>query len=246
MIKRLFNLSLRATEGFINSILALMNVPLRCPSYTRISRRAKNVDVSIKMSAKGEIRHLTIDATGLKVFGEGEWKAKKHGAEKRRLWRKLHLAVDVDTHQVICAKLSLSTVTDGEALPELLKKTHHKIQSISGDGAYDTRLCYQAIRRKKAKPLILPRSRAAYWEDGHPRNQTVACQHIYGSNEHWKKTSGYHFRSISETAMSRYKRLLGSGLSLRDYDAQVDGAYAVIRVLNKLSSIAMQQTTKVA
>lgn len=144
------------------------------------------------------------------MFGEGEWKAKKHGAEKRRLWRKLHLAVDADTHQVVSAELSLSTVTDGEVLPELLKNTQRKIQSISGDGAYDTWLCYQAIKRKKAQPLIPPRSGAVYWEDGHPRNQAVACQRIYGSNERWKKASGYHSRSISETAMSRYKRLLGS------------------------------------
>lgn len=59
----------------------------------------------------------------LKVFGEDEWKAENHGAEKRRLWRKLHLAVNVDTHQVISAELSLSTFTGGEFLPELLKKT---------------------------------------------------------------------------------------------------------------------------
>ncbi len=65
------------------------------------------------MPARGEIRHLAIDVTGLKVFGEGEWTMKKHGKEQRRVWRKLHLAVDADTHQIICAELSLSTVTDG-------------------------------------------------------------------------------------------------------------------------------------
>ncbi|PQJ44596.1 hypothetical protein BTO01_29165 [Vibrio jasicida] len=99
MIKRLFNLSLLAIEDFINSILALMKVSLQHPSYTRLSRRVKDVDVSIKVPIRGEIRHLAIDATGLKVFCKGEWKAKKHGAEKRCLWRKLHLAVDADTHQ---------------------------------------------------------------------------------------------------------------------------------------------------
>ncbi|WP_373689581.1 transposase [Photobacterium pectinilyticum] len=122
---------------------------------------------------RGEIRHLAIDATGLKVLGEDEWKAKKHGAEKRLLWRKLHLAVDADTHQVISAELSLSTVTDDEVLPELLKKTHRKIQSISGEGAYDTRLCYQAIKRKQARPLIPPKSGAAYWEEGTRENKLL-------------------------------------------------------------------------
>ncbi|MBE4517200.1 transposase, partial [Vibrio parahaemolyticus] len=85
-------------------------------------------------------------ATGLKVYGEGEWKVKKHGADgKRRVWRKLHLAVDTNTHEIIAVELSLSNVSDGEALPNLLKQTRRRINEISGDGAYDTRLCYEAI-----------------------------------------------------------------------------------------------------
>ncbi len=244
MVKRLFNLSLRAVQGFMNSVFSLMKVPLTCPNYSSISKRAKTVDISIKMPARGEIRHLAIDATGLKVFGEGEWKMKKHGKEQRRVWRKLHLAVDADTHQIICAELSLSTVTDGEVMPTLLNQTYRKIKSISGDGAYDTRLCYQAIQRKKAQPLIPPRAGAAYWEQGHPRNVAVANQRIHGSNEHWKKASGYHSRSISETAMSRYKRLLGSVLSLRDYNAQVGEALAAVRALNKLTGLGMPKTHK--
>ncbi len=37
---------------------------------------------------------------------------KKHGAEKRRTWRKLHLAVDVDTHEAVSAQVSLVNVGD--------------------------------------------------------------------------------------------------------------------------------------
>ena len=245
MVKRVFNLSLRALQGFMDSVFKLMKVPLRCPNYSSISKRAKTVDISIKMPARGEIRHLAIDATGLKVFGEGEWKMKKHGKEKRRVWRKLHLGVDADTHQIICAELSLSTVTDGEVMPTLLKQTHRKIKAISGDGAYDTRLCYQAIASKKSEPLIPPRAGAAYWEDGHPRNRGVANQRIHGSNKHWKDISGYHARSISETAMSRYKRLFGQALSLRDYNAQVGEALAGIRAMNKLTGLGMPETYRI-
>nr|CAC9111949.1 Uncharacterised protein [Citrobacter werkmanii] len=54
-----------------------MNVPLRCPDYSCVSRRAKSVNVSFKTFTRGEIAHLVIDSTGLKVFGEGEWKVKK-------------------------------------------------------------------------------------------------------------------------------------------------------------------------
>ncbi len=119
VIKRVFRLTLRAAQGFIDSIFALMNVPLRCPDYTSVSKRAKSVNVSFKTSTRGEIAHLVIDSTGLKVFGEGEWKVRKHGKERRRIWRKLHLAVDSNTHEVVCADLSLNNVTDSEAFRAL-------------------------------------------------------------------------------------------------------------------------------
>nr|AKN39538.1 Mobile element protein [Vibrio splendidus]AKN40237.1 Mobile element protein [Vibrio tasmaniensis] len=107
MIKGIFSLPLRALQGFIDSIFELIDVPLSSPDYTCISKRSKTVQVKYRNKSRGAIRHIAIDSTGLKVFGEGEWKVKKHGAEKRRNWRKLHLAVDVDTHETISAEVSL-------------------------------------------------------------------------------------------------------------------------------------------
>ncbi|WP_412500261.1 IS5 family transposase [Shewanella chilikensis] len=243
MVKRVFSMPLRALQGFINSVFLLARVPLACPYYTCISKRAKSVEVLFKCPTRGPIQHLAIDATGLKVYGEGEWKVKKHGTDgKRRVWRKLHLAVDTSTHEIIAAELSLSNVTDAEAFPALLKQTRRKIIEISGDGAYDTRACYEAIRIKRATPLIPPREGAALWEIGHPRNIAVACQKLYGSNTHWKKRFCYHLRSLSETGMFRFKQLLGGTLTLRNYNAQVGETYAMVKALNKITGIGMPQT----
>jgi hypothetical protein len=167
MVKRVFSMPLRALQGFLDSVFKLANIPLVCPHYTCISRRAKEVEVSFKTKTRGAIQHLAIDATGLKVYGEGEWKVKKHGTDgKRRVWRKLHLAVDTNTHEIVAAELSLSNVTDAEVLPNLLKQTRRRIIEISGDGAYDTRNCHDAIRIKRAVPLIPPRGGAAFWAHG--------------------------------------------------------------------------------
>ncbi|GAJ73418.1 LOW QUALITY PROTEIN: mobile element protein [Vibrio sp. JCM 18904] len=236
-------MSLRALQGFIDSVFSLANVPIVCPHYSCISRRAKQVEVSFKPKTKGAIQHLAIDATGLKVYGEGEWKVKKHGTDvKRRVWRKLHLAVDTSTHEIVAAELSLSNVTDAEVLPSLLKQTRRRIIEISGDGAYDTRDCHDAIRFKRAVPLIPPREGgAAFWENGHPRNLAVGCQKLYVSNN-WKKRYGYHKRSLSETAMYRVKQLLGGRLSLRNYNAQVGETYVMIKALNKLTGLGMPET----
>ncbi len=154
-----------------------------------------------------------------------EWQQNKQGKrgtdEKRRILRKIHIAVDTSTHKVIAAELSLSNVTDAEVLPNLLKQIGRKTIEISRDGAYDTRDCHDAIRVKRAVALIPPREGATFWEQGHPRNLAVGCQKLYGSNKRWKQRYGYHKRSLSETAMYREKQLLGGKLSLRNYNAQV-------------------------
>ena len=219
----------RVLQGFIDFIFSLANVPIVCPHYSCISRRAKQV----KPKTRGAIQHLAIDATGLKVYSEGEWKVKKHGTDgKRRVWRKLHLAVDTSTHEIVAAELSLSNVTNAEVLPNLLKQKRRRIIEISCDGAYDTRDCHNAIRFKRAVPLIPPRERAAFWENGHLKNLAVGCQKLYG----------YHKRSLSETAMYRVKQLLGGRLSLRNYNAQVGETCAMIKALNKLTGLSMPKT----
>ncbi len=135
MLKRIFGLTLRALQGFGDSIVTLIKVPLNCPDDTCISKRAKSGHVPFKTATPGEIAHLVIDSSGLNVLGEGEWKVKKYGQEKRRIWRKLHLAVDTETHEVICADLSLSNVTDTEAFPGLIRQRYRKIKVASADRA---------------------------------------------------------------------------------------------------------------
>ena len=247
VIKRVFRLTLRAAQGFIDSIFTLMNVPLRCPDYTSVSKRAKSVNVSFKTSTRGEIAHLVIDSTGLKVFGEGEWKVRKHGKERRRIWRKLHLAVDSNTHEVVCADLSLNNVTDSEAFPGLIRQTHRKIRAAAADGAYDTRLCHDELRRKKISALIPPRKGAGYWPGEYAdRNRAVAIQRLSGSNARWKWTTEYNRRSIAETAMYRMKQLLGDSLTLRDYDGQVAEAMAMVRALNRMTKAGMPESVRIA
>ncbi len=247
MIKRVFRLTLRAAQGFIDSIFTLMDVPLRCPDYTSVSKRAKSVNVSFKTPTRGEIAHLVIDSTGLKVFGEGEWKVKKHGKERRRIWRKLHLAVDGKIHEIICADLSLNNVTDSEAFPGLIRQTHRKIKAAAADGAYDTRLCHDELRRKKISALIPPRKGAGYWPGEYAdRNRAVANQRLSGSNARWKWATDYNRRSIAETAMYRVKQLFGGSLTLRDYDAQVAEALAMVHALNKMTKAGMPESVRIA
>ncbi len=76
------------------------------------------MNVMFKTKTKGTIQHLAIDLTELKIYGENEWKVKKHGIDgKRQVWRKFHLGVDINTHEIVAAELNALNVTDGEVLP---------------------------------------------------------------------------------------------------------------------------------
>tara|TARA_B100001059_G_scaffold234256_1_gene276337 strand:- start:947 stop:1249 length:303 start_codon:yes stop_codon:yes gene_type:complete len=90
-----------SAAGFLDSVFKLANIPLVCPHYTCISHRSKDVEVSLKTKTRGVIQNLAIDVTGLKVNGEGECKVKKHRTDGiRRVWRKLHFAVDTSPHEI--------------------------------------------------------------------------------------------------------------------------------------------------
>lgn len=231
-------MSLRALEGFTNSVFQLMDVPLTSPSYSCISKRAKTVDIKYRAKSRGPVAHVVIDSTGLKVYGEGEWKTRKHGKEKRRTWRKLHLAVDSNTHEIVSAEVTLVNVADNEVLPTLLNPLRRRIAQVSADGAYDTKACHKLLQRKDCKPTIPPRSNAGYWEDGHPRNEAVKALKT-SQLAQWKQDNDYHQRSLSETAMYRYKQLVSPKLSLRDYNAQVGEALAGVKAINKVIELGM-------
>ncbi|MGL5302209.1 MAG: IS5 family transposase, partial [Aeromonas sp.] len=220
------------------SLFELMNVALCAPDYSCVSKRARTVKVAYRQLPKGRITDLVIDSTGLKVFGEGEWKVRKHGAEKRRIWRKLHLAVDPVTHDIVAAEVSLENVHDAEVLPTLLNPLRRKLGRVYADGAYDSKASHQLIARKGATACIPPRQNARLWEKGHPRNEAVSVMRKEGL-AYRKQISGYHRRSLAETAMYRFKQLMAGQITLRKYNGQVGEVMAYVSAINKLNTLGL-------
>jgi hypothetical protein len=195
-LKQVFRLPLRALQGFAASMNKLAFADLPVPNYTTLCRRARDLDVVLPTLRSGEPLHLVVDSTDLKVFGEGEWKVRKHGYSKRRTWRKVHLAMDANTGQICVALMTHQDVGDGEVLPELLDQipAGTPIDIVGGDGAYDTRQCHAAIAARGATPSIPPRDGAAPWSKRTPgatwRNGAID---VIGqsSRRDWKKGCGY-------------------------------------------------------
>ncbi len=243
MIKVVFKLPYRQTQGFAWSLLRLMDLTaLDVPSYTQLCRRAATLQVEpYQIPQKGSIV-IAIDSTGLKIYGEGEWKVRKHGYSKRRTWRKLHLGVDPKTGFIHCHTLTLNDVDDGSQLEDMLDQVEIEVTDACLDGAYDHEGCWDNLIQKHINPIIPPRDNAVEWyleELGdfpeYPRNAAIARINQIGKKE-WKKEIGYHRRSLSETAMFRYKTIHSNKLYSRIFDKQKIENNIKIKTLNIMTA----------
>lgn len=139
-LKNLFGLALRQTTGLVESVLQLCGLAWSSPDFSTLCRRQRDLDVQIPYTRSKAGLHLLVDSTGIKFLGEGEWKCKKHGAEYRRQWRKLHIGIDADTLQIRAICVTSNNVSDASVLSDLLEQLppDETLQSLIGDGAYDT------------------------------------------------------------------------------------------------------------
>ncbi len=137
MLRAVFRLALRQTEGLLASILQLLGVELPVPDHSAIARRARAVTLpSASRSGAGPI-HLLVDSTGLKLCGSGEWLIEKHGTKRRRSWRALHLGLDAGSGRIVAATLTDRGVDDASQVAPLLDQISEPVATVIGDGAYD-------------------------------------------------------------------------------------------------------------
>ncbi len=240
-ISLVFDLPGRQTQGFLESLFKLMGVELTVPDHSTMSRRLGKISVSLPIINRETARHVVVDSTGIKVYGEGEWKVRQHGYSKRRTWRKLHLGVDETTGEILAGVVSTNNVSDDEAFSDVLDGVEDEIEAVSADGAYDKRKCYDVIEQRGARGNIPPRRDAQYWpEEGqtHQRNQNLPRIEEVGRAE-WKRESGYHRRSLSETTMFRFKVIFSNTCSRRIFDNQAAELLLACAALNRMTHLGM-------
>lgn len=241
-LREVYHLPLRSTQGLVRSVLRLLGADLLAPHYTTLSRRAASLDVQLERLSKGPL-HLAVDSTGVKLYGEGEWKARLYGLEKRRTWRKLHLLLDHTTHECVALSMTDKEILDRRELPGLLCEVEGEVAEVLGDGAYDFQGCYKAIHARGARAVIPPQVRArvrAGAEFG-DRNAAVLRGREVGRDE-WKQEAGYHRRSLAETVMMRFKIIFSDKLKSREWKRQETELRVRCAALNKMTSLGMPQS----
>jgi len=252
MLKAGYGLPYRQTIGFAQSILSLLEADVRVPDYSLLCKRSQDVTVSLSTRPSDEPKHIVLDSTGLKVYGEGEWKGRQYGYSKRRTWRKLHLSVDENTQELQAVVLTEASVDDAEAGKTLLDETPGDIERVGGDGAYDRRKFYEASVARGIPTLLVPPQRhAKIWQHGNTQKAPLARDENLRrirkvGRQQWKKESGYHRRSLAETAVFRFKMIFGNTLSSRTPERQITEARVKASALNRMTQLGMPDSYPLA
>jgi hypothetical protein len=245
-----YHLPLRATVGLVQSLVALLQQPLPVADASTLARRRAHLTVRLPVHPATAPLHLVVDATGLKLYGEGEWKVRQHGWTCHRRWLKVHLAMDVATRELRAVGVSRNDVTDGEMLPLLLAAEPAPLARVIGDGLYDEWRCWNAVATRPERPQAifpLPRprrgpKRARIKQHGNrhapPLDRDAHLRAIRRvGRAQWKRDVGYHQRSLIETEIGRFKGLFGERVSARSLDGRVTEIFLRCAVLNRLTHL---------
>lgn len=212
LIKIHYKMPYRMLEGFARFFFEQFK-KIKIPTYSLTCKRAKGLSKSLPELSSCRPKTIIVDATGIKVQGEGEWKVKVHGKGRPRKWIKLHVAIDERTQEIV-GELSLdATVDDGKAFPKVVRQLRDRPKLVLGDGAYDDREVRDLIREKGGKALIPPPSNAVCHGTDLERDDAIKVIRAFGGDKIaksiWGKLSGYSRRALVETTFSRYKKMFG-------------------------------------
>ncbi|MCO4762552.1 MAG: IS5 family transposase [Myxococcales bacterium] len=249
-LRLVYSLPWRQTEGLLGSVIGLMGLEIGTPDHTTLSRRARSSRIALASPKRSGPLHLVVDATGLKVFGQGEWAAWKHGASNTGPgWRKLHIGVDEDGF-IVAAKLTDASITDAATVPDLLAQLDRPVASFTADGAYDGRPVYEALLAAGSAPRIVspPIRTAKVAGPSEPtltqRNAAIESIGREGRRQ-WKKAAGYHQQARAENGFSRYKRIIGPSLRARCDEGQNMEVKVACVVLNRMSSLGLPDSVAI-
>ena len=246
-IKSVFSLAGRQTQGFIESVFELMQIDLAVPDHSTLSRRLGSLKIELPVKKSGQARHIVVDSTGVKVYGEGEWKTRQHGISKRRTWRKLHLGIDETTGEILSAVVTTNDYHDSQVLEDILDGVESEISQVSADGAYDTKNCHEQIKQRQARATIPPRKNARIQQHGNcqtpplSRDENLRAIRKMGRKK-WKRESGYHHRSLAETTIFRLKCIFGGKLASRQFDNQAVELFLQCSALNRMIQICKPES----
>lgn len=238
MIKIHYKMPYRMLEGFIRFFLGELTSSVKLPTYSLICKRAKKLAVCLPKLSSRQPSTVIVDATGIKIMGEGEWKTKIHGKGRPRKWIKIHIALDGKTQEIVSEIVTEACVDEGKLFPDLMSQVSNRVKKVLGDGAYDDKKVRSCIKKKGAKALIPPPKNALCHGIDFDRDEAVLIIRGLGGDKIaksiWGKLTGYSQRALVETAFSRYKKIFGDRFFSKTKERQIVENRLKCLLLNKM------------
>jgi Transposase DDE domain len=247
VLRELFRLPYRQTEGLGRALVKLMEVEVAIPDFTSLAKRAAKLGVSLELSSSQVPIDIVIDSTGLKVFGAGEWRSDAYRHPKRRTWRKLHLSINAASQEIVAETLTSNKCDDADMVPAILAQIELPVAKLYGDGAYDQWKLYDVLEREAIMPVIPPRRSAAIKMHGNcagkplPRDEAIRGIRRLGRRR-WKEEIGYHRRSLVETSIYRLKQSFGARLKNKRFENQQTETRLRCKLLNRFTQLGLPQS----
>lgn len=209
---------------------------LAVPDHSTLSRRARTLRLPLEPVSSGGAVELLVDSTGVKLCGPGEWFVERHGIQRRRAWKKLHVGLDAVTRWILAAPLTDHDVDDGSQVGALLDQVEEPLAAFVADGTYGQAGVTAAVAAHTSDAaVVMPPRSTAVPSASAETNPTQCDQHLQSIAEHgrmaWQKASRYNVRALAEACFSRWKRVIGDVLQFRTDDRRTTEIAIAIRIL---------------
>jgi Transposase DDE domain len=250
-LRFVFKQPLRSMEGFAKSLVSMMNLDLEVPDYSTLSLKINEMNIRLPLLTKDKAGHvISLDSTGLKIHGQGEWNRKKHAQKDRRKWVKMHLAIDNESMQILAVESTADDVHDCEVFNQLVDDIPVQVDKILADGAYGTISAYDKCDEQNIELVAKPKSSDVVSEDAKEqhllnRNKQVAYFQEKGIYA-WAHKNGYWDRNRVETTMSRFVTTFDDKLASRTVQAQKNEITLKCHILNILMAVNSQMQDSAA
>ena len=263
-VKILLKLPWRSTTCFVENLLkqAFPKLLIKIPDYAHASREANRLRLKVKQYVPKSLAgmELVFDSTGVNVYTTSGWHQRKHGKNgayrEREQWKKIHLAMDLETMQILSMAYTDSNTNDCEVVSEMSREITGDVKNVRADGAYDTEEFYRIIEKWGAKSMIPP-ARTSRMQDELKKRPKIKKTYLLQRDEiismirkydtfdeglkEWKITYGYHRRSLIESSISRLKKTFCFYLQQKTDQGRRNEIITKINILNLMASYGRAQ-----
>ena len=227
-IKSVFKIGYREAAGMIKDYAELAGSSCS-PDFRTIQWRISRMEsdgIKFMIYAKNKILDVVIDSSEVKSTNYGEYRRTKY--DRIKMWEKIHIAVDRKTHKILNIIVTGNEIGDPREFIPLLDPIEKAniVRSATADGVYDSEKNFKYCDDNNINSLIPVHINATGESGRHRRKHVVEQLGVIRKRgwkynrippkktkrmiqEQWKNNSGYHGRSLVESAISVFKNAFG-------------------------------------